>query len=225
MIYGVIGMPRSGKTTYLGWFLKTKWEKYRHIYVAGDRLLPKCGIPEDMITYIDPYDIGAFRPILGSLFVLCEAGTYFNNRLHAKIPYHCTNFFALAGHYGTPDFEFDCDIVWDSQTADVDKKLRDRTNYLYICKKNWLFTKFSHFRFVSHSIDIDEQTHKIDEIYTYDRMLKRIIFYLTGKSKIMYRPHWYGVFDTHADILFGDDGLLLPEWVEMDKQQKGVKRI
>lgn len=209
MIYGVFGMPRSGKTTFLARYLKLNWEKYNHIYISGEQLLPDCGIPDDMVTYIEPYAIGGFRPILGSLFVLCEAGTYFNNRLVNKIPKWCTNFFALHGHYASD--KCPCDIIWDSQSVDIDKKLRDRTNFLYIAKKSVL-PHVTHLRYIAHNLDVNEDTKSLEEIYTYNKLLMRIAYYLVRRSLIMYRKSWYGVFDTHSDILFDEKGVLKPEW-------------
>ena len=155
MITGYFGMPRSGKTTCLARYLKKNFYKYNHVYISGEVFQ---NFDSDFVTYIHPYEIGAFRPEDNSLFVICEAGTYFNNRLINKIPTYCTDFFALHGHYH-------CDILWDSQSVDVDKKLRDRTNRLFLVHKS-LLPWFSHVVRIRHDVGVNPETQDLAETYS-----------------------------------------------------------
>lgn len=196
MIFGYIGLPRSGKTTLLARYLNNKGMLYDHIYISGEHLHPDYEYDPHFITYIHPYEVGTFSPIRNSLFILCEAGTYFNNRLVNKIPTYCTDFFALHGHYG-------CDIVWDSQTADVDKKLRDRTERLYIVTKSFIRC-FSHVMRICHRIDVNSESHDLVEgYYVPDTFLQRLIALCSGRVFWVFRPKYYNIFDTHFDVCFG----------------------
>lgn len=183
--------------------------KYNHLYVCGDRLCDGLGFPEDFVTYLHAYEVGTFKPIEKSLIILCEAGTYFNNRLFATMPHYTLDFFALHGHY-------QCDIVWESQTANVDCQLLDKTNRLFICTKS-LLPCFTHTVQVIHKIHVNPETGKLDEIYVLpEGFIKLSIALVTGKLLWCFRPRWYGVFDTHADICFKGKELL--DYVIVQKQ-------
>lgn len=206
MIFGYIGLPRSGKTTMLARYLNNKGRLYDHIYISGEKLDEDYDFDSSFVTYIHPYEIGTFNPIRNSLFILCEAGTYFNNRLINKIPSYCTNFFALHGHY-------QCDIVWDSQTADVDKKLRDRTERLYIVTKSFIRC-FSHVVRINHRIDVNTDSHDLVEGYFVpDSLFQKILAFVTGRSFWILRNRYYGIFDTHFDVLFDGKPILSPNVV------------
>lgn len=218
MIYGYIGLPRSGKTTMLARYINNKGSLYTHIYIAGERLHDLYEFDKSFIDYIHPYELGTFNPISGSLFVLCEAGTYFNNRLISKIPTYCTNFFALHGHY-------ECDIIWDSQTADVDKKLRDRTERLYLVEKS-LLRMFSHVTRISHKIAVNEESHDLCEgYYVPDTIFRKIFAHLTFKSFWVYRPKYYNIFDTHFDVIFDGSPALPESIVNLNCPPKDLKSL
>lgn len=213
-------MPRSGKTTFLARYIQKNYWKYSKIYCCGDKFIPEYyeEMGEDFVIYLHPYEVGSFEPVHNSLFVLCEAGTYFNNRLFATMPHFSLDFFATHGHYG-------CDIVWESQTANVDCQLLDKTNKLYIITKSFL-TWFSHYQFVYHKIGVNVETGKLDERYSVpDTFFKRLFSHLTFKSSWMYRPRYYGVFDTHADIMFKGEGILDRATVYKQVPQKYVKLL
>lgn len=185
-------MPRSGKTTCLARYLKKNFYKYDHVYISGEVFQ---NFDDEFVTYIHPYEIGSFRPIDNSLFIICEAGTYFNNRLINKIPTYCTDFFALHGHYH-------CDILWDSQSVDVDKKLRDRTNRLYVVNKS-LLPWFSHVVRIKHWIGVNPDTRDLAETYTIPQsFFKKLLSVLTFGTFWIFRPIYYRLFDSYSDNLF-----------------------
>lgn len=218
MIIGYIGMPRSGKTTFVARYIDKYGYKFNHIYVCGDHLVDGYLEDEDFVTYIHPYEIGTFEPIHDSLFVLCEAGTYFNNRLFATMPHYCLDFFALHGHYKSGT----C-IVWESQTANVDCQLLDKTNRLFIITKS-LLPMFSHSVQVKHDISVNPDTGKLDEVYSIpDGFFRKILALLTFRYLWIYRPKYYGIFDTHADILFKGEGILEREVVYKQAGPRYVK--
>ena len=201
MIIGYIGKPRSGKTTALARYVFSNM-----LRVKFNSFLDRIHFPKRFrfFTYsaiysteymkgtikIRHYDVGLFDPSERSLIILGEAGTYFNNRLSSKIPSWCTDFFALHGHYG-------CDIVWDSQTVDVDKKLRNRTALLYHVRKGNLFRSLSFARRIWYDVTVDNNSHDLVEGYSISAGLMKPIHYLLRVNQIIIRPLYYRVFDSY----------------------------
>lgn len=220
MIVGFIGMPRSGKTTYVARYIHKYGNRYNHIYICGDTLVDGYVDDPSFVTYIHPYEVGTFKPIEDSLFILCEAGTYFNNRLFMTIPHYCIDFFALHGHYksGTT-------IVWESQTANVDCQLLDKTNKLYIVSKS-LVRSFSHSVQVTHKIRVNPDSGQLEEIYNIpDGLIQRLTALLTFRYLWIFRPFYYGIFDTHADILFKGEPYLKKDYVYKECPKSFVAQL
>ena len=173
MIIGVFGKPRSGKTTFLAKKLysvmisrKLAGSRVPFIRWIGKRSKNYYDIvystsPMRGTLHIDPYDIGRIEPIKGyrTLYIIHEAGVCFNNRNSRSVPDWCTNFFALHGHYNT-------DIIYDSQTVDIDKKLRNRTQCFYVVTKCSFFRWRSRVSRVKYWIGVNQQAQKLDECYT-----------------------------------------------------------
>lgn len=166
MIIGFFGRQRSGKTTFLANYVRINDRKKK----INSFLRSKLHLKKDLFkTYtkiystdyirgcvsIRPKDVGAFIPERGSLFLLPDAGTYFNNRLSKSIPPYTVSFFSDSSHLGV-------DIIWDSQTVNVDKVLRDRSWFLYIVKK---FDQISYTQLISFKIDVNKETKQIEDAY------------------------------------------------------------
>ncbi len=203
MIMIVFGLPRSGKTTYLARYIKKYAYKYNHIYISGETL-DTDRFDDDFITYLHPYEVGTFEPIHGSLFVMCEAGTYYNNRLFASIPTHVTDFFAGHGHY-------ECDIIMDSQSVDVDLKARQRADRLYVCvKSRWPFGLFATtVTEIRHKLGVRPDSEDLADTYHIPQtFLQRLVARVTFRTVWMIRPFYYGIFDTHSDMLFHGNRIL-----------------
>lgn len=226
MIIGFFGKPRSGKTTALA-SIVAKSQFFSKINSILDRLHVPKGLHFLFIRLsfrfpafdkiystefikgtimIRPYDIGKFDPGENSLIVLGEAGTYFNNRLSSKIPSWCTDFFALHGHYG-------CTIIWDSQTVDVDKKLRNRTELLYHVRKGRFLRQFSFQRRIWYDVTVNNDTQDLCEGYSISSGLMKPIHYLLFINKILYRPLFYRYFDSfNKPIVMSLDPAKFKEW-------------
>lgn len=199
MIIGFIGKPRSGKTTFLASYV-AKNEFYHKL----NKLLHFKAFPEYDVIYsseyikgtvhIKPYDVGRFKPTPNSLIILGEAGVYFSNREFKNVPKECLDFFSLHGHYH-------CDIVWDSQTVDVDKKLRNRTECMYIVKKGRIFSWNSYARLISYDVDVDNESHDIVEGFSIAKGLWKVLAYLTRANKVLWRTPLYKFFDSYSQPL------------------------
>lgn len=196
MIIGYIGKPRSGKTTALALYVQKnerakKFNKFLHFKLFREYSHIYSNEYFTGVTHIEAYDVGSFPVEDHSLFLIDEAGIYFNNRCFKSIPEHCTTFFALHGHYKS-------DIVWASQTADVDKKLRNRTNFLYLVHKSFLFPNVSWCKFITYDVTVSNDTKDLVEGYSMDVGLMKVIGYLTGRNKLLYRKRLYKYFDSFS---------------------------
>lgn len=194
MIVGYFGKPRHGKTTFLANYVRLnnrhrKINKVLHfqLFHVYDYIYSTDYIRDTI--QIPVYDIGLFKPPENSLFLIHEAGVYFNNRNHARTPAHCLNFFALHGHLG-------CDIVYDSQSANVDLQLRNKSEYVYFVRK---LSHWSYATRIRYEFDVDNETHDIVEGYTKPGLLGKLLDFFFGKFKILYRPFCYDYFDSWTD--------------------------
>lgn len=208
MIFIYFGKPRSGKTTMLANYVRRndrnkKLNELLHydLFHVYDKIYSTDYIRGTI--KISPYDIGAFKPEPNSLFLVPEAGVWFNNRMSRYVPKHCTDFFAVHGHY-------EVDIVCDSQAVDVDKKLRDRCQLCYIVNR---FGPFSRSIAVRKFIGVDNNTHDLVEGYSLPGLFTKIIDFFMGHYRILYRPFVYDFFDSYSDQIdwmHKDDSYLVP---------------
>lgn len=209
MIYGVFGKPRSGKSTFLAMYVSKAlrarqiaqlpiigklWKRNKYYYDVIFSTSPMVGT-----VLIRPFDIGYFEPPedMRCLFVIHEAGIAFNNRNHKDIPDYCTDFFAEHGHYN-------CDIIYDSQSVDIDKKLRNRTQNFYVISKCPLRRWRSKVSKVKYWIGVNKQAQKLDECYTEPSGLFESIFArITRQTYTFRRRPYYWLFDSYSrDLRF-----------------------
>lgn len=220
MILGFYGKPGSGKTSFLAQFVRSNDIKKKinsklpfSIFHTYDKIYSTEYVRG---TYqIQPYDIGLFKPVENSLFLIHEAGVHFNNRNHKNTPQHCLNFFAVHRHLG-------CDILYDSQTANVDLQLRSKGEAIYFVRKVALWSYALRIRY---DFDVNNETHDIVEGYTKPGLIGKILDFAVGQLKILYRPNVYDYFDSFVDNtqwlykddsryqLYPDDGTRLT-WIQ-----------
>ena len=156
-------------------------------------------------TTKSPYEIGTFEPEgvrFGerSLFVIHEAGCCFNNRNHKNIPDYCTDFFAQHGHYLS-------DIIYDSQSVDIDKKLRNRTQSFFVVSKCPVRRWRSKVTKVKYWIGVNSEAKKLDECYTEPMGFFEMIFARMTKQVYTFnRRPYYRYFDSYSK------NLNLPQW-------------
>ena len=202
MIIGVFGKPGSGKTTYLAsicvkarfkrWLQRTLPAWLARFIKMGDIYSTE---PMSGTILIDPYDIGTFCPPPYSIFLIHEAGCSFNNRSFKSIPKHCTDFFAQHRHYL-------CDIYYDSQTVDIDKKLRNRTECFYVVTKSMLFRHNSVLTRVSYWIGVNSDSKQLDECYSMpDGFFQNLLARLFFRRITLHRRFYYRFFNSHIQSL------------------------
>lgn len=204
IFFGKIG---SGKTSFLAEMVRKNEIKKKLYKIPVLRFF--VGKPYEYIFSneriegtlpLEPRAIGLFKPPDAKcLFLIDEAGIYFNARQFKSLPKTATDFFAVSRHY-------DSDIVMTSQTVDIDKSLRNRANRLYEVKKG-LFGR-SHADLITYKIGVDENTHDLVEGYF---LFPKIVYLLTpslfGLRLRLNRKRVYKLFDTKSKGLeFQYDG-------------------
>lgn len=171
-------------------------------------------------VYIEYSDIGLWKPTWNSLLLFEEAGIGFSNRDYKNLKKEAKRFFAMHRHSG-------CDILAVSQTVDVDKALRNRAEVMFLASKVGPFTFL---RKILYDINVNEETHTLDEGYYKIAPLAYIWQLLTCKlnkhrnkkmlftrSLFIFRPLFYKYFDSFVDDF--DYPMLAPD-VVIEKDEK-----
>lgn len=197
MITGIFGKPRAGKTTYAAMLVQ---KNKRKLFICKKiPLLRRILRPYDVIyctdetiqdtIYVTYEKLGQWKPQRNSLLILEEAGIGLNNRQWKSLSQDATYLFALHGHIG-------CDIIWSSQTVDVDKKILGRTHRLWLASRFFGFTVMQPIAF---SVDVDNETHQLVDAYSKPSGLSAFLSIIIGKTKIFWRKPWYKFFDSFVD--------------------------
>lgn len=118
-LYYIVGLKGAGKTTYMvslmRKFLKRGTVVYTnisHVHLPGVRVF-------------DSKDLSSFVPPPGSVVFVDEAGLVWDNRKFKTFDDGLTEFFALQRQYKLT-------LYINSQSLDVDKKIRDRIDCMYV---------------------------------------------------------------------------------------------
>lgn len=118
-LHFIFGKKGSGKSTYMVKmmlkYLKKGWNVYtdiRDVNIPGVRII--CA-----------GDLGENIPEENSVLFLDEAGILFDSRNFKNFPPALRDFFKLQRKYRTI-------VYMNSQSFDVDKKIRDLTDYMYL---------------------------------------------------------------------------------------------
>lgn len=118
-LYMIFGKKGSGKSSYLCKIaLKYKKRGYQ-VYTNMTEMM----IPE--VRVIEPDDLGKFIPPPKSCIILDEVGILYDNRNYKQFKPEVRDFFKLQRHYK-------CVVYLASQSFDVDKKIRDLTDKMYL---------------------------------------------------------------------------------------------
>lgn len=125
-ITGYVGYPRSGKTvrTYIDALaLAEKYKKY-DIKIKGN-------LEGNKIEYVNPIDLLDYS-LEKCVLILDEAQTFLDSRNPPQMNQYLSYFISQCGHR----FVF---ILWNAQLGSmVDKRLRELSQYIYLCENNKL---------------------------------------------------------------------------------------
>ena len=119
-MYLVFGKKGSGKSTFL---IKQGIKYKKRGYNVYTNMVECC---VDGFRLIDINDLGEFVPEENSILLVDEVGMIWDNRNFKNFKTSVRDFFKLQRHYKVVCF-------LASQTYDVDKKLRDLVDGMYLC--------------------------------------------------------------------------------------------
>ena len=177
-LYLVFGKKGSGKSTYLvklarkhlkkGWIVYTNMEE---LFMPG-------------VRHFEIKHLGDFVPEAHSLLILDEVGMIWDNRDYKTFKPQVRDFFKLQRHYHVK-------VYMASQTFDVDKKLRDLCDGMYL---HFNFARvFTLGQRITRHVVITESTSEAESRISED--LKICPFW---EWTFTYIPRWAKFFDSHA---------------------------
>lgn len=113
----IFGKKRSGKTTLLQKFAikyqKKGYKVYSNVELFG------C-------YKLDIKQLGKVQFPYRSVLIVDEASMYWDGRNFKSFDLDFSNYLRMIGHYGNV-------VIFASQTFDIDKRLRDQTDEMYLC--------------------------------------------------------------------------------------------
>ena len=122
---------------------------------------------------IEYKDVGTFRPTWNSLYVLEEAGIGIDSRQYKSLTTDSKRFAAMHGHQGV-------DVLVVSQTVDIDKAYRQRSQIMYIASKVGPFTLM---RRITYSVDVDKTTRDLVDAYDKVNPLMYVVHFSYTQQK------------------------------------------
>lgn len=174
----VFGKKGSGKSTLLT-KLALQYQK-KNIPVFSTERIPGCYL-------ITPEDIGYTEIPENSVILIDEVGMVWDNRNFKKFDTNVRDWFKLQRHRKICVYLF-------SQTFDVDKKIRDLTDEMYLIEKK--FRVFSYAKRILKKTVLNQSTaespSKLDEDLCFDSLL----FFWCGSRKFTFIPKYARYFDS-----------------------------
>lgn len=142
-LYMVFGKKGSGKSSFL---VRKAIEYQKKGYTVYTNMSDCC---LEGVRIINPDDLGDFVPCQDSCLLLDEVGMLYDNRNYKNFRPSVRDFFKLQRHYRVVCF-------LASQSFDVDKKLRDLTDEMYLISN--VATIFSLVRPIRKTVTLTEAT-------------------------------------------------------------------
>lgn len=177
-LYLVFGKKGSGKSTYLVKLAKKHIKRGWLVYTNMDELF----MPG--VRHFDVQHLGDFVPEAHSLLLLDEVGMIWDNRDYKTFKPCVRDFFKLQRHYHVK-------VYMASQTFDVDKKLRDLCDGMYLHSN--MARVFTLGKRITRKVVITESTSEAESRISED--LKICPFW---EWTLTYIPRWAKFFDSHA---------------------------
>lgn len=180
-LYMVFGKKGSGKTTLMVKLCLQYRKKGWHVYC--DRHIPGA-------TYFETDDFGKIGFPPNSLILIDEVGLVWDNRDFKKFPKEVKEFFKYQRQYRCVCYLF-------SQAFDIDKKIRDLTDHLYVVSN--FMNVFSIARRVTkrlvvvHADKSAQGESKIVDDYNIDSLL----LFFAGSIRVTFIPKYAKYFASY----------------------------
>lgn len=175
-LYLIFGKKGSGKSTLLTKLAVQARKSGKTVYTTEY-------IPDTYQISID--DIGIYDFEKGSVLLVDEVGMKWDNRKYKEFKDFHRDFFKLQRHYNLTVYLF-------SQTFDVDKKIRDLTDNMYLCKR--FMRVFSIARKIDRTVVLNNSTAEAPS--SIDENLTFVPIFLPGAVKVTYIPKYTKYFDS-----------------------------
>lgn len=150
--------------------LKHGW----HVYTD----MQDCCVPG--VRIINPEHLGSFIPEPHSALYLDEAGIKFDNRNYKNFPPELRDFFKLQRKYK-------CKVIMNSQSFDIDKKIRDVTDRMIL--QSSILNMFTLSRPIRRSVALVEASAQGDS-----RIADNLKFEGIFSWRITYMPRYFKYF-------------------------------
>lgn len=176
----IFGKKGSGKSTLLSKYAFQYLSKGWNVY-ATEPIPGTC--------YISYEDIGFKQFPPNSCIIVDEVGMIWDNRNFKNFKPEVRDFFKLQRHYK-------CCVILASQTFDVDKKIRDLADEMYLVKKSFRVFSYAK-RILRQTVLVKasaEAPSKIDENLVFDS----ILLFWAGSRKFSFIPKWSAWFDSFS---------------------------
>ena len=177
----VFGKKGAGKTTYL---TKTAIKAIK----KGKKVYSTISIPGTVL--FDPKNIGFYDFEPNSVVLIDEVGMVWDNRDYKNFKTETRDFFKLQRHCKLKIYLF-------SQSFDIDKKLRDLTDEMYLLNNHLRI--FSTARRIDKTITIsksvDSEGNKMNSTLVEDYKFAPIIF--PGSIEFTFIPRWAVFYDSY----------------------------
>lgn len=156
--------------------LRRGWE------VFSTEPIPGCHL-------IVPEDIGYFEFPPHSLIVIDEIGMIWDNRNFKNFKPEVRDWFKLQRHRK-------CKVICASQSFDVDKKIRDLADDMFLLQKK--FRVFSYGKRILKILDITEATGDSESRIVDNLKFDSILWFWAGSRTLTFIPAWTKYFNTFA---------------------------
>ena len=206
-LYMVVGKKGSGKSTMLVRLA------YQHIR-DGWNVYTTENIPG---TYKIRYDdIGRFNIPAGSVLLVDEVGLIWAARTDKECPDHLRDWFKYQRHEGVKVYLF-------SQTFDVDKKIRDLTDKMYLVTN--VARVFAYAKRIIKVPDLvkpsAEGPARLDDVLKFDS----ILWFWCGSRMFTFIPRYAKLFDSHVRLGLPEKSFKYEEPVNVPKSLLKPRRM
>lgn len=175
-LFMVFGKKGSGKSSYL---IRQAIKYQKKGYVVYTNMLDCC---LENVRLINADSLGDFVPCQNSCILLDEVGMLYDNRNFKNFKPSVRDFFKLQRHYRVVCF-------LASQSFDIDKKLRDLTDEMYLISN--IFTVMSLVRPIRKTVTLTEATSEGES-----RIAENLRFRFITSWRIYWIPNTVKYFES-----------------------------
>lgn len=154
------GVPGSGKTTFAAWLVKRDLKRGGKVW---------SNVPITGAYQLEPKDDIGKNMICDGRVIIDEAGIEYNNRDFKEFSKNALYFYKYHRHY---QLAID---VFSQSYKDMDKKIRDLAQRLYVVRKS-IIPCFVYRRRIRKRIGINEYTREIIDDYEFVPFSRQYIF-------------------------------------------------